>query len=425
MSVTTTIKPQTTSPGATSDGDSKPFRPAPFAEANQQFLVGETLYLRALEPGDGKHPTVWRDSPYPINTDKAEELIKKEIEKPGPGKTVRLLACRRVDDQPVGVATYSTWNWLNGDASVYADPAYGDAAGAYRAEMLGLIVPWLLDERDLMVVWVNVAGNDRALIEAAGAIGMHQATCLREAYWLNGRREDWLTFEGLNRGWEAKLGRPEAGITVGCAPDDPRRRFEGAPSAIFRHPAGDPPKDALMVGDRIFLRAYTPDDARRESTWGRQESETFFDNGRGLHSAHGLERWNRKHMDDDPAGWVRFAIVLKETGEFIGSNGIADIDWVHKTAETESFIPNTAYRGGGYGSEAKHLLLAYSFERLGLHTVRSYVWGPNTRSQAALRKQGYRDAGRFHWTGLKNAEWTHDMSFDLLADEWRERIGGR
>jgi len=421
----TTTDPQSTSLDTAGDGDEKPFRPVPFADANQQFLVGETIYLRALEPGDGKHPTVWRDARFPVNADKAEELIKKDLDSKERYRTVRLLACRRVDDRPVGVATYSTWNWCDGEASVYADPAFGDAAHAYQAEMLGLIVPWLLDERDLMAVWVSIPGNDRVLVEAAGAIEMHQAACLREALWVNGHREDQLTFEGLNRGWQAKLGTPEPGITVAGAPDDPRRRFEGAPSAIFRQPAGDPPKDAVMVGDRVYLRAYTDEDARRESTWNRQETETFFDNGRAMWSAHELTRWNRGHMDEDPAEWVRFAIVLKESGEFIGSNGIADIDWVHKTAETESFIPNLAYRGGGYGSEAKHLLLAYSFERIGLHAVRSFVWGPNTRSQAALRKQGYRDAGRFNWTGRKNAEWTHDMNFDLLASEWRERVGGR
>ena len=219
MSSTATTEPK--APSTVPTDGTKSSRPAPFAEAHQQFLVGETLYLRPLEPSDAKHPNAWRASPYPINAQKAEELIKKDLESKDAYRTVRLLACRRDDDRPVGVATYSTWNWLNGDVSVYAEPTFGEAADCYKAEMLTLLVPWLLDERDLMAVWLNVAASERTVIEAAGKIGMHQAASLREALWLNGRREDQLAFEGLNRHWQDRLGTPEPGVTVAGAPDDP------------------------------------------------------------------------------------------------------------------------------------------------------------------------------------------------------------
>ena len=61
----------------------------------------------------------------------------------------------------------------------------------------------------------------------------------------------------------------------------------------------------------------------------------------------------------------------------------------------------------------------FASDVLGFHAVRSYVWGPNTRSAAALRKQGYQDAGIFHWSGIKNGELSFDVTFDLLAEEWR------
>lgn len=153
--------------------------------------------------------------------------------------------------------------------------------------------------------------------------------------------------------------------------------------------------------------------------WSRQETETFFDNGRPVRSPIAGAAFHRKLAEADPPEWIRFAICLRETGELIGTNGIAEIDWVHRTAETETDIARPAYRGGGYGTEAKHLLLGYAFDRLGLHMVRSYVWEPNTRSAAALRKQGYRDAGRVSWTGLKDGQYASELLFDLLAEEWR------
>ncbi|MGI9254504.1 MAG: GNAT family N-acetyltransferase, partial [Thermomicrobiales bacterium] len=99
--------------------------------------------------------------------------------------------------------------------------------------------------------------------------------------------------------------------------------------------------------------------------------------------------------------------------------GIYYADWLSRTAETGTWIYRPAHRGGGLGTEAKHLLLEWAFQRAGLNMVWSWVFEGNDRSAAALRKQGYRDAGRIDWVnrtggGLRNAR-----VFDLLASEWR------
>ena len=85
--------------------------------------------------------------------------------------------------------------------------------------------------------------------------------------------------------------------------------------------------------------------------------------------------------------------------------------------ETELYLPE--FRGKGYGTEAKHLLLEYAFDRLGLHMVYSWVSEFNARSAAALRKQGYREAGYFAWSDLYQGNFTGGWYFDLLAAEWR------
>jgi RimJ/RimL family protein N-acetyltransferase len=94
-------------------------------------------------------------------------------------------------------------------------------------------------------------------------------------------------------------------------------------------------------------------------------------------------------------------------------------DWINRTAETASWMLKE-YRGQGYGSEAKHLLLEYAFDRLGLRMLESWVRFENTRSAAALRKQGYREAGAFAWTSYRDARFTSFIVFDLLASEWRD-----
>ena len=98
---------------------------------------------------------------------------------------------------------------------------------------------------------------------------------------------------------------------------------------------------------------------------------------------------------------------------------LLDVDYQNRFAETGSFFGHARYRGSGYGSEAKHLLLEYAFERLGLHMVQSWVYFQNTRSAAALRKQGYREAGRVNWVYPNKGTLDNFVVFDLLADEWR------
>ena len=397
-------------------------KPIPGA-ADQTYLVGASLYLRGLELPDAKRASAWRASPFPIPAERAEELLKKEVPEERKQRSFRFVACRRADDAPVGSAVYHSWDWRTAWVDLWADPAFGAAAPAIKAEVLGLLVPWLHHEREMMAVWVAFDAAEAAVRSAAEALGMRPAVCLREAVWRDGARRDHLTYEGLHPAWVRRLGDPGPGIAHAVPPEDPGRRRPGPPRPVTVEPDGDPPRNAVMIGERVFLRPVEVEDSAEAGAWSRRETETFFDDGRQPISSLRIAHWHRKLAEDDPPSWVRFAVCLRESGEYIGSNGIADIDWVHKTAETESFFHRPDFRGSGYGTEAKHLLLAYAFERLGLHQVRSFVWGPNTRSAAALRKQGYRDAGRLHWSGFKDAEYTHDGAFDLLASEWREMQG--
>ena len=48
----------------------------------------------------------------------------------------------------------------------------------------------------------------------------------------------------------------------------------------------------------------------------------------------------------------------------------------------------------------------------------STVWEPNTRSAAALAKQGYRPAGRMRWFEIKDGAYRDMLVFDVTRDEW-------
>jgi RimJ/RimL family protein N-acetyltransferase len=378
---------------------------------DRSFLTGPTLYLRGIERDDAKVSSAWIPSLFPAPADLVLERLEAEEARDEEWMRYRLVACRRSDDRPVGSVECESEDQRSCYISIHSDPLLGEA-DAIRAEILRLVVPWLLHEREMMVVWLEAPEGDRAVAEAGAGLGMRVAFRLREAVWHDGSRQAVICYEALHPAWVERLGMPGAAE-------------EGSVERSVRSPApprwtGEAPPNAFVVGERLYLRPIEQADAEEMARWSAKEPESFHDTGRHIRSPIANWKWNRKHAEADPPSWIRFAIVAKEGDVVIGMNGLLGIDWIARTAETETEIVRPDYRGTGYGTEAKHLLLEYAFERLGLHMVRSYVWEFNTRSRDALIKQGYRIAGRVAWTGLKNAQFVDDLVFDLLASEWRE-----
>lgn len=177
-------------------------------------------------------------------------------------------------------------------------------------------------------------------------------------------------------------------------------------------------RNPLVVGRRVYLRALEPGDAEEMAHHAATEPETFMDRWRRPVSPLAIEHWiGEMYKQRPPANlWLAACLIADDT--LIGDLGLLEIDWVHRHAETSSWIGRADYRGRGYGTEAKHLLLEYAFDHLHLHVLRSFVWEPNTRSAAALRKQGYRPAGRLKWDDIQHGVFRDGLLFDILREEW-------
>lgn len=382
----------------------------------QTFLVGPTIYLRPIELVDAHISAFWKESPFPVPADMLEEKMKESVPGAAASGSKLLIACRRADNLPVGSVEVSIEDGRLARLRPHVPAVFGqERMSELTAEMLRLIVPWLIHEHDRMTVTALLPAGDPIISKAARVAGMRIAYRLREALiGPGGARIDQECWQALHPTWLARLGKPPEAIegNVPAAVRSPAR-------SSYRGRTAEPPRNALMVGDRIYLRTIEQADAEEIARWSMRETDTSFDTGRSYRSPISYWHWNRKVAETEPPAWIRFAICLLSDHTVIGANGLAFIDWLHRTAETETEIVRPEYRGGGYGTEAKHLLLEYGFDQIGLHMVRSMAWAFNTRSCEALRKQGYRDAGRLAWTGIKSGDFADDLVFDLLASEWR------
>lgn len=172
-----------------------------------------------------------------------------------------------------------------------------------------------------------------------------------------------------------------------------------------------------MVGQRVYLRPLEVSDADTLARFDAEETDTFMYRGRQPQSPLLYTSWIAETYKARPPSAVEFGVALHEDDRLIGNVGVGDLDWVNRVGETGSFLGHP-FRNSGLGTEAKHLLLEYAFDRLNLHAIMSTVFEANTRSAAALFKQGYREAGRMRWFDVKGGIFRDMLVFDLFRDEW-------
>ena len=177
-------------------------------------------------------------------------------------------------------------------------------------------------------------------------------------------------------------------------------------------------RNAVIAGERVYLRPVEVSDAEDWARGIAAEPDTFHKRGRVPRSPIGLAHWIEELYTSRLSPEIFFAVCLIEDDRFIGVVGVDGIDWINRTGETGSELSDATFRGQGYGTEAKFLLLEYFFDRLHFHALCSYVFEPNKRSAAALAKQGYKPAGRWKWDDLKGGVFRDMLVFDINRDEY-------
>jgi RimJ/RimL family protein N-acetyltransferase len=164
-----------------------------------------------------------------------------------------------------------------------------------------------------------------------------------------------------------------------------------------------------------------PPDARHLALSSHLEEETAHRaNARVPVSVIAFESRMRTLASRTPPEDLLLAICRRDDDRFLGTVRLGHIDWVNRTAETGTGLVSAEDRGQGIGTEAKHLLLAYAFDDLGLHALNAMVYASNARSAAALAKQGYRLAGRLTADVQRNGGFHDTLVFDIIREDWEQ-----
>jgi len=123
--------------------------------------------------------------------------------------------------------------------------------------------------------------------------------------------------------------------------------------------------------------------------------------------------------DPDEPGWFQYAIERIDDRVHIGDVGV-DLHENRRQAEI-GFTLAPAYQHRGYAGEAVRAVLDHLFGVRGLHKVSAEVDARNAAAARLLDWLGFtREGLRRSHTWIKG-EWTDDLLYGLLADEWLPR----
>lgn len=111
-------------------------------------------------------------------------------------------------------------------------------------------------------------------------------------------------------------------------------------------------------------------------------------------------------------------VAIVADGKAIGTMGLHNISSRSRSATTGAVIGEEMYRGKGYGSEAKMLLLDYAFHVLNLRKICSRVIAFNERSVAYSLKCGYHEEARLREHIFYNGCYWDEVCLAVFYDEW-------
>ena len=133
-----------------------------------------------------------------------------------------------------------------------------------------------------------------------------------------------------------------------------------------------------------------------------------------------VDAYLKKALDGRDAGTVLpFVIVLKETGEIIGSTRFWKIDRINRKLEIGSSWISTRWQKTFVNTEAKYLMLRYAFETLDCVRVQFTTDENNQKSRNAILRLGAQQEGIVrHERIMPDGRKRNSVRFSIVDDEW-------
>jgi len=111
------------------------------------------------------------------------------------------------------------------------------------------------------------------------------------------------------------------------------------------------------------------------------------------------------------------AVTDPDTGELLGEVVLNAWDPDARSCNFRTLIGPRG-RDRGIGTEATRLIVAYGFERLGLHRIELEVYGDNHRARRVYQKVGFVVEGVRREARSRDGGWLDEVVMGILDREW-------
>ena len=137
-------------------------------------------------------------------------------------------------------------------------------------------------------------------------------------------------------------------------------------------------------------------------------------------SASTIDSYLKKALDGREAGTVMpFVIVLKDTGEVIGSTRFWKIDRLNRKLEIGSSWIAARWQKSFVNTEAKYLMLCHAFDLLDCVRVQFTTDENNQKSRNAILRLGAHQEGIVrHERIMPDGRKRNSVRFSIIDDEW-------
>ncbi|MGO4455553.1 GNAT family N-acetyltransferase [Arthrobacter sp. RAF14] len=178
--------------------------------------------------------------------------------------------------------------------------------------------------------------------------------------------------------------------------------------------------------DRLLLRPMTTDDIDAMLLYkSRPEVVRFVPYGplsRADITDRIAGRWGRTELTE-PGQSLTLALEERGTGRLVGDAVLFWHSAEHRSGEV-GYILSPEATGLGYATEAAAALLRLGFEDLGLHRIVARLDERNTASARVVERLGMRLEARLVQNEWFKGEWSTELVYAMLEDEWRESAQG-
>jgi RimJ/RimL family protein N-acetyltransferase len=120
---------------------------------------------------------------------------------------------------------------------------------------------------------------------------------------------------------------------------------------------------------------------------------------------------------------LALAVFLPETGTVIGDVALLWHSREHRQGEI-GYIIHPDHAGHGYATEAARVMLGLGFDTFNLHRIVGRLDPRNTASARVLEHLGLRREAHFRQNEFLKGEWTDELVYAILSEEWRSAQPG-